>query len=142
MSRAYATLRSANGIMFSMNATLAPSALVHGARPLGVALCEVVVDRHEVHAGPRQRVEEERLRGDERLALAGLHLGDVALVEDDAAHHLHLEELDLAVAAEGLADRRVRLEEQLLERLAVLEPLLELGGLALSSASESFSNSG
>ena len=117
--------------MFSMNATLRAGPLVHGARPLGVALGEVVVDRDEVHARPRQRVEVERLRGDERLALAGLHLGDVALVEDDAAHHLDLEELDLPVAAEGLADRRVGLEEELLERLAVLDPLLELGLLAL-----------
>ena len=92
--------------------------------------------------GPGERVEVERLGRDERLALAGLHLGDVALVEDDAAHHLHLEQLDLTVAAEGLAHRGERLEEQLLERLAVLEPLLELRPLPPSSASESFSNSG
>ena len=52
-------------------------------------------------------------------------------MEDDAAHHLDLEELDLPVAAEGLADRRVGLEEELLERLAVLDPLPELGALAL-----------
>ena len=46
-------------------------------------------------------------------------------------------------ALEGLADRGVRLEEQLLERLAVLDPLLELGGLAgAARSSESFSNSG
>src|SRR4051794_27869974 len=90
-------------------------ALVDGARPLGVALGQVVVDGHEMHVGARQRVEEERLCRDERLSLAGLHLGDVALVEDDAAHHLHLEELDLPVAAERLADGGVRLEEQLLQ---------------------------
>jgi hypothetical protein len=105
-------------------------ALVDGPRPFGVALREIVVDGDEMHAGARHRVEEERLRGDERLSLARLHLGDVALVEDDAAHHLDLEELDAAVAPERLADRRVRLEEELLERLSVLEPLPELGRLA------------
>ncbi len=105
--------------------------LVHRARPLRVALGEIVVHRDEVDALAGERVEVERLGRHEGLALAGLHLGDVALVEDDAAHHLHLEQLDATVAAEGLAHRGERLEEQLLERRAVLEPLLELRRLPL-----------
>jgi hypothetical protein len=39
-----------------------------------------------------QGVQVERERGHERLALTGLHLGDVALVQDDAAHHLDVEQ--------------------------------------------------
>jgi hypothetical protein len=39
-------------------------------------------------ATPGQRVQHGRERRDERLALAGLHLGDLSLVEHDAAHDL------------------------------------------------------
>src|SRR6266511_2439236 len=58
-------------------------ALVDAAVPLGVALGEVVVDGDEVDALALERVQVEREAGDERLAFARLHLGDVALVEDD-----------------------------------------------------------
>jgi hypothetical protein len=76
-----------------------------------------------------QRVQVERLDRDERLPLARLHLGDVALVEGDPAHHLDVEEPDPHRSLERLADRGVRLEEEVLGRLAVLDPLSELGRL-------------
>ena len=98
--------------------------------PLGVALGQVVVDRDEVDVVAGQRVEIERHRGDEGLALTGSHLGDVALVEDDPAHHLDVEQADVHGALEGFPDRRVGLEEDLLERLAVGYTLPELDGLA------------
>ena len=106
-----------------------PERLVHGPGPLGVALREVVVHGHEVDAAPGEAVQVQRLHGDERLALAGLHLGDVALVERDPAHQLHVEETHADRPLERLANGRVRLEDQVLEGLPVLEPLLELGGL-------------
>lgn len=49
---------------------------------------EVVVDRDDVHAFARQRVEVRGVCRHERFALAGLHLGDVAQVERRAAHDL------------------------------------------------------
>ena len=91
--------------------------------PLGVALGQVVVRGHEVDARARQRVQVERRGGDEGLALTGLHLGDVALVEDDRAHHLDVEHPLLRLAPARLADGRVGVEEEIVERLAVLEPL-------------------
>ena len=94
-----------------------PELLEDGGDPLGVALGEVVVHRHEVHAAALERVQIQRLDRDERLALAGLHLGDVALVEGDAAHQLDVEEADADRALERLPHGRERLEEQLLERL-------------------------
>ena len=111
-------------------------------RPLRVALGEVVVDRDQVDALAGQRVQVERLDGDEGLALAGLHLGDVALVEDDAAHLLDVEEADAHRALERLADGGEGLEDELVDRLAVLDPLLELDGLAGELSSLSASNSG
>jgi hypothetical protein len=56
---------------------------VHLAHPLGVAAREVVVHRHHVH-GARERVQVRGQRGDQRLALAGAHLGDPAAVQHDA----------------------------------------------------------
>ena len=51
-------------------------------------------------------------------------------MQDDAAHQLDVEHPLLRLAPARLADGSERLEEQLLERLAVLEPLPELGGRA------------
>ena len=103
--------------------------LEDGPRPLHVALGQIVVDRHEVRAAAGERIQVQRLRRDERLTFAGLHLGDVALVEDDAAHQLHVEEADADRALERLAHGRERLEEELVDVLPVLDPLLELDGL-------------
>ena len=120
-----------------------PEPLEDAAVPLGVALGEVVVDRDEVDAGAGERVQVERRAGDERLALTGLHLGDVALVEDDAAHQLDVEHPLVGLPHARLADGGERLEEEILERLAVLQALPELGRLArASSSSESFWKSG
>ena len=98
--------------------------------PLGVALGEVVVDRDEVDAGARERVQVERGAGDERLALTGLHLGDVALVQDDPAHHLDVEHPLLRLAPARLAHGGEGLEEEFVERLAVLQPLPQRGSRA------------
>ena len=69
------------------------------------------------------------MRGDEGLALAGLHLGDVALVEHDAAQHLDVERPHAQRALGALAGDGERLEQEVVERLAVRVALTELGGL-------------
>ena len=53
-----------------------------------------------MHALAEQRVQVERERRDEGLALAGLHLGDPTEVQRGAAHHLHVE-VTLADRAHG-----------------------------------------
>ncbi len=115
--------------MFWIEPTVHPEPLEDAPVPLGVALGEIVVDGDEVDTGCRHRVEVERRRGDEGLALTGLHLGDVAFVKDDAAHHLDVEHPLLGFAPARLAHSCECLEEKLLQRLAVLEPLPELGCL-------------
>ena len=78
---------------------------------------------------PAERVEVRRQRGDEGLALTGLHLGDVALVQRRATHDLHVE-VTLAEGALGrLADRGERLGQQVVEALAVGQALPEDVGL-------------
>ena len=115
--------------------------LVEMAHPRRVAPREVVVHRHELHVLPGKRVEVERKRRDEGLALARLHLGYLALVEHDAADELDVERnhvpgegvpADLRrrpaqVAARVLYECK-RLGEYVVERLAFRDTVLELLG--------------
>ena len=101
---------------------------VDTAHGLGVALREVVVDRDDVDALAGERVEVGGQRADQRLALTGLHLGDVAEMKRGTAHELDAEVALAESAARRLANRRERLGQQVVERLAVLVALLELVG--------------
>ena len=104
--------------------------LVDPAHPFGVAPGQVVVHGDDVDALAGQRVEVDRERGDQRLALAGLHLGDLALVQDHAADQLHVE-VALAQRPLGrLAHGGEGLGQQIVERFALIEALAKLDGLA------------
>ena len=104
--------------------------VVHLAHPCRVALGQVVIDGDDVHALAFQRVEVHRQRRHQRLALAGAHLGDLALVQDHAADQLHVVVAQPQHPAAGLAHHRKGLGQDLVEALAVGDALLELGGLA------------
>ena len=90
----------------------------------------------------RERVQVEREARDERLAFTGLHLGDIALVEHDSAHHLDVEHPLVGLADTRFADGGERLEEEVVQLLAVCEPFAELDSLRLELASERAWNSG
>jgi hypothetical protein len=98
---------------------------VHPAHPVGVAAGEVVVDGDDVHAVAGERVQVSRQGGDQGLALAGLHLRDVAEVQGGPAHELHLVVELPERAARRLADHRERLGQQVVERLVIGEALAE-----------------
>ena len=117
-----------------MTPTVMPEEAVDAAHPLGVAAGQVVVDRDDVDALAFERVEIGGQRGDERLAFAGLHLGDRAVVEHHAADELDVVVPHVEHAAAGLADDGEGLGQQVVERLASAEPLTELGGLAAKLA--------
>ena len=94
-----------------------PQEPVDATHPLGVTFGEVVVDRHDVHAIASQRIEVRRQGGDQRLALTGAHLGDVAPVQCRPAHDLHVV-VTLPQGAHGsLADSCERLGQQSVERV-------------------------
>ena len=98
--------------------------------PLGVAAGEIVVDGDDVHALALERVEIDRQRRHQRLALAGLHLGDLAAVERDAADQLHV-----IVALAQRSDRRLAhrgegFGQKVVQLLAAREPLAKSLGLA------------
>ena len=98
---------------------------MHLAHPLAVALGKVVVDRDDVHAVSGERVEVSGECGDERFALAGLHLGDAPLMEHDAADELHAVGIKPEHAARGLAHGGEGFGQNVVERFAVGEPRLE-----------------
>ena len=106
--------------------TFKPEELVDLAHPARVAPGQVVVDRDDVDALAGESVEVDRHRGRERLALAGLHLGDLALVQNDTAHHLHVERSHPEGAFGGLPHDGEGLGQDVLERLVGLEPVAEL----------------
>ena len=82
-----------------------------------------------MHALAGQRIEVGGQRRDERLALAGAHFRDLAVVQRDAADQLDVEMAHRQRPLAGLADDGERLGQHVVERLAVGDALLELGGL-------------
>ena len=80
--------------------------VVDGPHPLGVAAGQVVVDGDEVDAPAGQAVQRCGQRRDQRLAFARPHLGDAALVQDDAADQLDVEVAHLEGPPHRLAGRR------------------------------------
>ena len=103
---------------------------VDAAHELGLVRREVVVDRDDVHALAGDRVEVRREGRGQRLALTGLHLGDVAEVQRGAAHDLHVVGALAERALGGLAHGGEGLGHELVERLAGLVAGAQLGGLA------------
>ena len=116
-------------MLFCSAATRQAQELVHRAHPGGVAAGQIVVDRHQVDAAAGQGVEIHGHGGHEGLAFAGLHLGDGALVQHHRPHHLHVERAHAGGPLGGLAGDREGLGHEIVERLPLGEPFLELAGL-------------
>ena len=117
--------------------------LVDLAHPFGVALGEIVVDGDDMDAAAGERVEIDRKRGDQRLAFAGLHLGDLAFVQHHAADELHVEMTLAERALAGLAHGGECRHQDVVEGLALGELLLEFfGPRAQRLVGELFASSG
>ena len=99
--------------------------VVDRLHPERVAAGEVVVHRDQVDALAGERVQRDRQRGGEGLALAGLHLGDRAVVQHHAADQLDVEVALPERALGGLAGDREALVQQVVERLALLRAFAE-----------------
>ena len=105
-----------------------PEEPVDLAHPVRVAAGQVVVHRDDVHAPPRQGVEVHGQGRDQGLALAGLHLGDPPEVQRHAPHELHVEVALAEHPPRRLAHGGEGVDEQVVEGLAVVEPLPEVDG--------------
>ncbi len=105
-----------------------PEEFVDLPHPLGVALGEIVVDGDDVDAAAGERVEIDRERGDQRLAFAGLHLGNPALVQHHAADQLDVEVALAERALAGLAHGGECRHQDVVERRALGQLLFEFLG--------------
>jgi len=76
-----------------------------------------------MHALTQQRVQIQRQRGDQCLALARLHLGDAPLVQHDSADELHIEVPHVQRASRGFTTRCERFGQDVVQRCAVLQSL-------------------
>ena len=65
--------------------------VVQATHPLRIAVGQVVVHGHHMHALARQGIEVHRQRGGQGLAFAGAHFGDLAFMQRQAPDHLHVE---------------------------------------------------
>ena len=79
-------------------------------------------------APPDQGVEVERQRGDQGFAFAGLHLGNSALVQDDAANELDIVMAQPDRAHRGLADEGKCVDQDIFKVGAILQLRFEVGG--------------
>ncbi len=98
--------------------------------PFGVALGQIVVHGDDMDTLASQRVQIGGERRDEGLAFAGLHFGDVAVVEHHAADELHIVVALAQCALRGLADDGEGFGQEFVQRRAVGEARAEFGRLA------------
>ena len=99
--------------------------------PLAVALGQVIVYGDNVDALSGQSVQIGGQSGHQGLALAGFHLGDTALMQDDAADELHPIGPHLQHAPGCLAAGGEGLRQNVVQRLAIGKTLFKLRGLGL-----------
>ena len=102
---------------------------VDRAHPGGVAPCQVIVHGDDVDALPGQGIEIGGQGRDQRLSLAGLHLGDLPLVQDHAADELHVEVPHADGPPACLPAQREGLRQHVVQRDAALQALLQLDRL-------------
>ena len=101
----------------------------HAAHEFRLVVGQIVVDRDDVHTAAGDGVEVGSSGCDQRLALTGLHFGNVAEVKRGTTHQLHVE----VAKAEGTAARLTHggkcLRQQVVERLPVGIALTQFDGL-------------
>ncbi len=129
MSARVGGLADLRGLLGQDDADVQAEEPVHPAHPLAVPFGQVVVGGDDVNALALEGVQIGRQGGDQGLALAGLHLGDVAEVQRSTAHQLDVEVALTESALGGLAHDGERLDQQVVGRLTVRDALLESRGL-------------
>ena len=108
-----------------------PQPAVELAHPLAVALGQIVVDGNDVHPFAGQGVQVGGQGSHKGLALTGLHLGNIAAVQGNAAGHLHGEMLHAQHTPCGFAADGKGIRQNVIQRFALGQLLLKGGSLRL-----------
>ena len=108
-----------------------PQPAVEFAHPLAVALGQIVVDSDHVHAFAGQGIQVGGQGGHQRFAFTGLHLGNVAAVQGNAADDLHGKVLHAQHTPCSFAADGECVGQDVIGGLAVGQLLLERRGLRL-----------
>ena len=108
-----------------------PQETVDAPHPVGVPAGQVVVDGDDVHPAAGEGVEVGGHGGHQGLAFTGLHFGDFALVQHDAADDLDVEGAHPQDADRGFPGCGKGLGQKVIQGLVRLQALLEEGGLGL-----------
>ena len=103
-----------------------PHESIELAHPFGLEAGEVIVDGNDMDALAGKRVEDGGQRCGQGFALAGAHLGDSALMQHDAADHLHVERPLTQHAHGGFAHKRVGFRQQRIEIRSGLRFLFQI----------------
>ena len=108
-----------------------PQEPVHLAHPLAVAAGQVIVDGNHVHPFAGKGVQVGGQGGHQGFAFTGLHLGDAAPVQGNAADDLHREVLHSQHTPAGLPADGERLGQQIVQAGTVGQTLAQRRGLGL-----------
>ena len=108
-----------------------PQPAVELAHPLAVALGQIVVDGNDVHPFAGQGVQVGGQGSHKGLALTGLHLGNIAAVQGNAAGYLHREVLHAQHTPCGFAADGKGIRQNVVQRFALGQLLLKGGSLRL-----------
>src|SRR6266568_3313698 len=117
------------------SAYLEPEELINSAHPVGVAAGQIIVDGHDVDTLAGLRIPDDGWNGGKSLALARLHLGDLAIGERQGPAHLDIEHLQPEHARRDYGGDGGELEEILRSigsrSQVVIAELGELGAAAV-----------
>ena len=102
---------------------------VHLAHPLSITLCQIIVDRYNLHTLAAQRVQVGRTGGYQRLAFTSTHLSYTALVKHDAANELYREMLHIQGSFCRLTDSGKCLRQNVIQCFAPSQSFLKDPGL-------------
>ena len=104
--------------------------MINSAHPLCITLCQVIIHRDQVYAPSGQCIKIKRHGGDKGFSFAGLHLGNGAVVQHDAADELNIIGPFAQNASCSFPGNGKGLKKQISQGLSLGNPLLEFNGLS------------
>ena len=95
------------------------------SHPLGISLRQIVVDGDDMNTLTFQRIQIGRQRCHQGLTFTGLHLGNPALMQGDAADNLYFERLHSHASPCSLPAHSEGFHQQIIQGFPLCQPLFE-----------------